>query len=279
MLAAEAKLAYSGREVTQFADGRQSEQIVKCHPRLGLRREFLRPPGDLFVDDLRRSWFLSVRRGRMFERSSRRAERERFAVERIDLPVHYDGKDVVAGREAHIVRVGRADGGPARRFWIDAQTGLRLKTEEIDPRGNVTSFSYFLSLDLHPKLTPQDFERPSPPPGVRIVPERGESYDSLREAQKHVPFSLRAPGYLPPGYRLRVVHVTRFQGHPVVSQRYTNGLSSFTLFQTNAEMPPHRQKSSSRDARIRTWRDGSLAFALIGSLSEDAMRRVADSVR
>ena len=298
MLAAETKIAYAGSEVTQLAEGPQSEQKVKCDPRLGLRRESVRPLGDLFVDDLRHSWFVSKRRGRMYERASRRAERGRAIqsalrrIERGELPVHYDGRDVVAGRETHIVRLGRADGGrgPARRFWIDAQTGLRLKTEEIGPQGRVLSSSYFLKIDLHPRLSRADFQRPATPPGVRFERRIRESFRTIREAQAHMPFALRAPKYLPRGYTLREVYVTRFGEHRVAAQRYTNGLSTITLFQTNAanaEMPGRKQRPPRagsdpmprRAPQVRTWRAGSLAFTLIGDLPEAEMARIAASVR
>lgn len=295
MLRAETKRAVAGREVTSLAGGRQSEQIVKRDPKRGLRMEFIAPPGDILVDNFKRSWFLSLRRRRMVERESRlgglrRATQEVVQrIERGELQAQWDGRDVVAGRDADIVRVsprGRSD-APSRRFWIDRETGLRLKTEDVGPRGRVLSSSYFLTVDLRPDLTKADFERPDLPPGVRLVRDNKRSFPSIQAAQRVVKFSLRQPEYLPPGFRLATVSVTEFKGHTVVVQRYTNGLNSLSVFQTDADLPPFGLEGRKRRGpmppgrgpRVLTWRDRDRAFALIGSLPETEMRRIADSLR
>jgi hypothetical protein len=54
---------------------------------------------------------------------------------------------------------------PHRRFYIDQETGIRLKTEEVGPDGRVLSSSYFLSIDLSPAFTDADFARPTPAAG------------------------------------------------------------------------------------------------------------------
>ncbi len=314
MFQAETSLAVAGREVTfsMIGSGRQSEQIVKRDPKRGLRLKFVGPTGDLLVDDFHRSWFLSQGGRRLIERESRLAELRKGIrdvtrqIKEGAMSARVVGEDVVAGRPCTIVLVSPppAEGGarpvPVRRFWIDHETGLRLKTEEIGPSGRVLSSTYFLQVDVHPRFDDADFAPPPLPSG--FVKERSErqTFSSVEAAQKMVRFSLRRPGYLPPGFDLRHVAVARLKGNRVVVQRYANGMSGVTLFQTDGEnLPPlgnhgegRRRRGGpfsgapqadrdgfGRGPRIRTWRDHGISFVLIGNLPDDQMKRIADSVR
>jgi negative regulator of sigma E activity len=316
MLQAEMTRAYSGREATFIAGGPQSEQWVKRDPRRGLRREWIRPPGDLLVDNFRRSWFLSLRDKRMVERESllgqmrRNAREEMSRSGRHKFRAEWMGRDVVAGRTADIVRVVPAfrrdpdgDGtaapphsrpkAPHRRFYIDQETGIRLKTEEVGPDGRVLSSSYFLSIDLSPAFTDADFARPTPPPDVRVEREQRDNFPSIDAAQPRVGFPIRRPGHLPEGFALRFVTVIgppEGAGKVVVVQRYANGLNSLSLFQTNADLRDRARKpwghgrppgemASARGPRVLTWSDQKITFTLIGNLSPEEMQRIADSVR
>ena len=182
-------------------------------------------------------------------------------------------------------------------FWIDRETGLRLKTEEIGPAGRVLSSTYFLQVDVHPHFDEADFAPPPLPSG--FVKERSErqTFSTVEAAQKMVRFSLRKPVYLPPGFDLRHVVVSRLKNNRVVVQRYANGMSGVTLFQTDAanlpfpgrrreehggpfeDSPQGRREGGGRGPRVQTWRSGDISFVLIGNLPDDQMKRIADSVR
>ena len=302
-------LPVSGREVTfsTIGSGRQSEQIVKRDPKRGLRLEFVRPTGDLLVDDFRRSWFLSQNGRRLVERESRLSELRRGirdVMRQIKdgvMRARVVGEDVVAGRPCAIVLVSPpTEGvpGPVRRFWIDRETGLRLKTEEIGPTGRVLSSTYFLQVDVHPRFDDADFTAPSLPAGFLRERQERQAFPTVEAAQKTVRFSLRKPGYLPPGFDLRQVVVSRLKNSRVVVQRYANSMSGVTLFQTDAANLPFpgrrreernkpfeesprggRRDGWGRGPRVQTWRSGDISFVLIGNLPDDQMKRIADSVR
>jgi hypothetical protein len=315
MFQAETSLAVAGREATfsMIGGGRESEQIVKRDPKRGLRLEFVRPAGDLLVDDFRRSWFLSHNGRRLVERESRLVELRkgiRDVTRQIKvgaLSARVVGEDVVAGRPCVIVLVSPppAEGVgpvvPSRRFWIDRETGLRLKTEEIGPMGRVLSSTYFLQVDVHPRFDETDFAPPPLPSGFVKESAERQTFPTVEAAQKMVRFALRKPGYLPPGFDLRHVAVAQLKGNRVVVQRYANGMSGVTLFQTDGANlpalgdhrrgggrrggpfsggpPPPGRDGFGRGPRVRTWRDGGISFVLIGNLPDDQMKRIADSVR
>jgi outer membrane lipoprotein-sorting protein len=287
MIEAETKRAISGREVTFIAGGLQSEQLIKRDPKRGLRMEYVNPPGTVFVDNFKRSWLLSPREKRLEERKSRLGAASRKAgevlrlIERRQLRAEWVGQDVVAGRDADIVQVSPAEDTPApyRRFWIDRETGLKLRVETRGPQGRIHSSSYFLSVNFRPKLTKNDFAPLKAPRDAFIVRENNELFSSLGEAQKRVQFSLREPKYLPTRFALREVLARDFRGAKVVVQRYTNGLNALSLSQTDADLPHHGVKPGGRTLRVLTWRDKNLSFALVGDLPEDQLRRIKESVR
>lgn len=304
MIEADTQRALWGREMTFITGGKQSEQIVKRDPKRGMRTEFVQPGNSIFVDNFKRSWLYAPRAKRLVERESRLEGLRRKIrdvarrIERGELRATWDGQDKTAGRAVDIVRVSPAEGvrAPSRRFWIDKQTGLRLKTEELGPQGRVLSGSYFLSVDLKPKFADDDFAPPKTPPDVQVQVEHKQIFASLEAAQKKTGFALSTPKYLPPGFALRAVTVVQFRGkdrkgkqsRDVVTQRYTNGLNLLSLFQTNTELPPrafgrgeHRSEgvlAQGRGPRVITWRAKDVRFALVGNLPEDQMRRISDSL-
>ncbi|WP_165959140.1 MucB/RseB C-terminal domain-containing protein [Actinomadura sp. KC345] len=70
----------------------------------------------------------------------------------------------VCGRRARVVEARRADGTPAGRFWIDAETGLMLHRELIDARGHAVVATGFSEIS---------FTEPPPAPVVVDGPRRG----------------------------------------------------------------------------------------------------------
>ncbi|MBC8104889.1 MAG: hypothetical protein H7Z41_20130 [Cytophagales bacterium] len=304
MIQAERTLTYSAREAT-FGPARSTEELVRHDPVRGVRRESIRPGGEVFVDNYSRSWLLSTRAKTLTERSS--PGKRTFGVKgeaikrllRQRLQVEIVGEERVAGRLADIVSVGAdgtaADRRPSRRFWIDRETGLRLRSEDREPGGRILSGAYYLSVDLKPTFAPGDFSRPALPPGFKSVSETKQTFRSYDEASRSG-VTVRRPAYLPKGFRLRSIDVTNKSGGSKsarrVSQRFDNGLSVLTFVQSSGLAVPKRSLdlldaktgrgfiSLPRGQRAYVWRDSnaSLTFALLGSVSDDELKQVADSV-
>ncbi|HVK03849.1 MAG TPA: sigma-E factor regulatory protein RseB domain-containing protein [Armatimonadaceae bacterium] len=288
MVLAEMRKAFVAREATLNADGRGTEQWVKRDPRRGIRRESIRPPGMIWIDNYRRSYRINTRENRVVESDSLLPRPDgarvqeflhRFTGQLITPEVV--GEDRVAGRSAHIVAVT----GPAtvRRFWIDKKTGLRLKTEEYNRSGKLLSSSSYSSVDLSPKFTEEDFR---PPPDMRVVKDNRRRFDSLQAAEK-AGVKVARPRWVPAGYGLRNVEALR-DGRSV-TLRYTNGIDVLSLTQFAPDKaPPHLRKRVEKEGssflpfprgqRGYVWRDGERTFLLISSLSDDQVRRVAESL-
>jgi negative regulator of sigma E activity len=302
MIQAERTRVYSAREAT-FGPGRETEEAVKHDPRRGIRRESIRPAGEIFVDNYSRSWLLSTRSKTLTERPSL-AKRTLAgdAIKRLlkqKLPVDRVGEEKVAGRIADIVSV-TVNGGSreqvSRRFWIDRKTGLRLRSEDRGPEGRILASTYYLSVDLTPVFGPDDFTRPVPPPDFKLLTEDRHTYRSYDDATR-AGVLVRRPGYLPAGFRLRSIEVTRKSGgkrsEQRISQRFDNGLSVLTLVQSDgfalsrrALNPEDKKRESGffalpRGQRAYLWRDKDtrLTFALLGSLPDEELKRIANSVK
>lgn len=292
--------AFLAREVTIKSGGQESEQWVKWDPQRGLRRESIRPVGNIFIDDLKRSyayvpkdrkWYVS---DSMMPRPQGRIGDVLRRLYKGEVKATLDGQDTVAGRAADIVRVAPPEGGrgPVMRIWIDRATGMRLKTEMLSPDGRLFNSTYYLSLDLSPKFRSDDFTPPANAEPMPGRPVRRRSYRSLADANKER-VRPRVPSYLPTGFILRVIDVEDLPGGGMrMSTRYGNGVTVVSL----VEMPSRTIPSKMLDRlgpnhagfladprggpdRAYAWRDGDTVFMLFGTLPDDELKRVADSVR
>lgn len=198
------------------------------------------------------------------------------------------GEDTVAGRAAEILCVSPAMGasGPSRRFWIDKETGLRLRTEEKDADGRIVASAYFLSVAVSPALSETDFSPPAVPPGFQSVKSRRRTFATFEDAAK-AGFAAPEVGWLPPGYRAQTVDVG--DNGRWVSAHWGNGLTVVTVTVMRSGMPmPVRALPDGGEPRPSdlpggrkglSWRRGDTAFLLMAPLPEDIQRRIADSVR
>lgn len=294
MVRADQRVSYTGREVV-VVGGRTMEMQVRFDPARGMRRESLNPAGELIVDDLRKSWMVSPSRRRVIEGESMLLAllgrwRDLLRISGDTVRTERQGEDTVAGRTAEILSVAPAMGalGPSRRFWIDKETGLRLRSEEKDPEGRIVSSAYFLSVSLAPSFGETDFTAPTVPQGFQVVKSRRRSFASFDDASK-AGFAAPEPGWLPPGYRRQSVDVG--DNGRWVSAHWGNGLTvvTITVMRSDAGMPmPVRSLPDGAEPRQSdlpggrkglSWRRGDTAFLLIAPLPEDVQRRIADSVR
>lgn len=305
MVQAERTLSYEAREAT-FGANRSTEEIVKHDPVRGVRRESIRPPGEIFVDDYHHSWILSTRNRRLTERPSLLSRAADLVnglgrIKRGKLRAEWVGVEQVAGRLADIVSVSPSGGNlaqePSRRFWVDQQSGLRLRSEDRGPGGRILSGAYYLTINLSPSFRPEDFAPPPAPTGFTSVAENRRSFKSYQEAER-ANVIVERPEYLPPGFRLRDVEVLDITGGGAPEQRITqrldNGLSVLTLTQTTGHIAIPKALQNQLDKATGAgfiqfprgqhgyvWHspDARKTFLLIGSLPDDEMKRIADSMR
>ncbi|MDF1630175.1 MAG: MucB/RseB C-terminal domain-containing protein [Alcanivoracaceae bacterium] len=145
------------------------------------------------------------------------------------LPVQYrlqlDGEDRVAGRAAYRMQLMPMDQFRyGYRLWTDQASHLLLKSELVDLSGKALERIEFVSLDLEPGLTVDDFVVPA------ALKERAlDSLDASEPAHGRVQV---VTGWLPEGFieADRDVRLSGGERRPVAAATFSDGLAAFTLF-------------------------------------------------
>lgn len=145
------------------------------------------------------------------------------------LPVQYrlqlDGEDRVAGRAAYRMQLMPMDQFRyGYRLWTDQASHLLLKSELVDLSGRALERIEFVSLDLEPGLTVDDFVVPA------ALKERAlDSLDASEPAHGRVQV---VTGWLPEGFieADRDVRLSGGERRPVAAATFSDGLAAFTLF-------------------------------------------------
>lgn len=294
MVQAELKISFLAQEVTVGRDGRSVEQLVKHDPRRGIRRESLKPEGILLIDNRHRQFLVHQKEKRYQESKSQFAEiQKRFqaALKAGDgaLIVELQGQDMIAGRptEVLLVHLENDKSGPSRRFWVDRETGLRLRTEERGPDGRILSNTYYLSLEMNPTFKDEDFAPPPLPSGFRHILDNQKHYKSFEEASKEG-IALKTPSWLPSGFTLRGIMVIK-GNKPRTTINWGNDLSVISLVKAQGPVPPSILKllngaecgffTPPRGERTYGRKTPEGYMLVIGNLPDDQLKKIADSIR
>ena len=195
------------------------------------------------------------------------------------------GTQIIAGQNAAIVEIRPVKGGAAfKRVWLDQNTGVRLKMEDVNSQGNVISTSYFNSINYSPNFDPKDF-KPEALPSVPHEPllPRSKPLGSVQDAQTQAGFNVREPA-VKPGFHLSGAWVVNGSGtsHAVIL-RYTDGVNTFALFQQPIPLrfrkdEDHIKKLNTR-AGIAHWQTEDQIFTLIGNLRRETVEGIYQSLR
>jgi outer membrane lipoprotein-sorting protein len=266
------------------------------------RREILGPAGEtlqLIVEDGRTEWIYDPARRKVWQGEPSDPLFKRFGPEE-ELDRLSDNYDVaiatgepVAGRPTWLLSLrSSSDGTLARRLWVDRKSSLLLRSEAFRPDGSPAGSMAMTRLQLG---SPQDqaLFRFSPPPGSAVVKRAEPDYLALDEA-KAAGVEPRLPAWLPSGYVFESLDIMAKGRHNVVHYRFSDGIEVISLFQC----PPrvrlnlgarlsHRVKLSvGRGYRTRTaegsvlsWNSGGWRFVLVGSVSDETLKRMAESLR
>ena len=297
MLEAEGRVAFTAHQVTTLARGPSltSEQIVYRAGFRGMRIEYIEPPrlkGEIRADDGRALVHFVpkanvVKIGPSGLAALRtRTEQAAQGFRKGNLSVELVGKDKIAGRTAYVIEVRPKlrRKAPTRKFWVDSEKWVKLKTEDIAPDGTVASMSYYTKIDFVNAIPDEKF-RFKAPPGVRVERRMAPAPVSIEKARELVGFRVLEPAYLPPGFKPAGAMVQPFRRGKLVVIRYTDGVSSFSLFQTPGRMLKPRflerlhEGPVQPDKGIYSWRKGNLNLTIIGQLPMDQIRKIASSVK
>lgn len=204
------------------------------------------------------------------------------------------GIKTVVGRPAYLVVV-RGNGSRTilKRLWIDAETYAVLGQEDRDCRGRVRSSTHFASIRFEDAIPDSVFELPK---GSRMISRDGGDGTEMTPGQlsKELGFTVRMPGYVPKGFEFESCRLHSCScecPHRSACIRYTNGLTSISLFQSksasacpcSASCEDARQGScvlrkSDQGNAATVTRDG-ISHVVLGDLPGPVITKVADSLR
>lgn len=297
MMEAEKTVSFVAHQVTivYMESNLTSEQDVYRSGVKGMRLEYTSPgslAGELMVDDGQKLTHYIPSRNVAKIRPSMLAMIQTLTVQtaealhRGSMVVELQGRDRVAGRDAMVVILKPTDtgNGPIRKFWVDAGKHVRLKAEDTAPNGTVTSVSYYTRIDFRNSI-PDDKFHFEPPAGTRIHHDRMAEMMPLQKARDAAGFKVLVPSYLPQGFKEVGAAVRPFRGAKMVTIRYSDGVSSFSLFQSpgNTLAPKFRRRLESGPLRpgagICSWRIGDLNLTIVGQIPQAQLERIAASVR
>ena len=139
------------------------------------------------------------------------------------LADHYElvslGSDRVAGRACEVVAVRPRDGYRyGFRLWIDADTGLLLRSDAVDERGEVVEQASFTRVEIVEELDPAH---------VATTLEGTTVQWRVADAPAAAPEPSWTVTTLPPGFIARGV---RAREHGALQQLFTDGLASVSVF-------------------------------------------------
>ncbi|MCX5794091.1 MAG: hypothetical protein NTY77_01175 [Elusimicrobia bacterium] len=296
-----AELTVESREAGQ-GQAVSRRLAVRFSPPNLYRREILGPgskTAQLIVEDGRTEWIYDPARRKVWQGEPADPLFKRFGPEdefdllseNYDVGIATGGP--VAGRSTWLLTLrARSDGLPARRLWVDRKSSLLLRAEAFRPDGSPADAMSMTRLQIG---EPRDLTlfRFSPPAGSTVVKRAEPDYLALDEA-KAAGFEPRLPAWLPSGYVFESLSVMAKGRRNVVHYRFSDGLSAISLFQCpprvrldlGARLSRRVKLSVGRGYRTRTaegnvlsWNSGGWRFVLVGSASDETLKRMAESMR
>lgn len=174
---------------------------------------------------------------------------------------------------------------PGRRLWIDSETGLPLRDELLAPDGRLRSSSAFTRVRFGPQPASL-FAPPAEAAGPALFgPSSFHTHATREEVERETGRAILLPSYVPPGYQtVQYGDMQTRMGLRMPAVRYSNGLSSFTIFQRGfgggRRMGPERGMGlrSNRQQAVVEHAGRRANYLLIGDLTESELRRVAESL-
>ncbi len=246
--------SYKGRQITTYwHTGRTTAVEVYHRPTDDRRLYYLSPEsqhGRLLVSDGRQQWQYDPRRKEIRHRRLSPGALEEddllsYTLLRANYLLSVEAQPRTYGdRKVFLVAVKRPGGRTlARKFWIDAGSGLILKREVYGDDGKLAVTVAFSDIAYHPRLSPQIFDLSSlaKTAGVRLI-------ETVSPSEGLIPLNslaaqLAGKAYAPPhlaGYRLVGASTTTVGGKPLLHLRYSDGLNLVSLFEqrrTQARRP------------------------------------------
>ena len=305
VLSADDSFTYRGRKVTTYWRTGRTTAVDVFHRPVDDRRIYYLSPksqhGLLIASDGHEEWQYDPHTKELSHRRLSPGALDEddllsYTLLRANYYLTVDPKPrVYAERKVSLVTVKRPRGHTlARKFWIDAGSGLILKREIYGDDGELAVTRAFTDITYHPKPSSEGFSLAglSRLPGVHTVENSSPSEDPIKPTL--VSGQLAGKAYAPStlaGYRLVGASATTVAGKPLLHLRYSDGLNLVSLFEqkrTQARRPTRvkgMQKTQigsapahvSHRASLTTfnWDTSTLNVTLMGEMGVKALYSLA----
>ncbi|WP_344799544.1 MucB/RseB C-terminal domain-containing protein [Litoribacillus peritrichatus] len=183
----------------------------------------------------------------------------------------------IAGREAVVIEVrSKFHDRFVRRYGVDLETGLLLKTEIIGPDGRSLELAQFSQIEIDPDNLDEKLQPTIS--GKRTVFDRNHWMERKTFADNW------RPDWLPGGFTLTGKIIGDESKKYLEAYTYSDGLSSFSLFREEindqfVEMEGRGGGATVAVSRVIKTKDGEIwGITLVGEIPVETAKRVASSV-
>lgn len=160
----------------------------------------------------------------------------------------------------------KANDRPAWKIWINSEHGLVVRTEIYDINGNLALLSAFSELTFQPKLPEKTFTM-TVPKGTKVTRSVEQSFQSIEEAQRYVSFPISEPTYMPSGFILSAVIVSKTTGGEKIQLAYIDGMSSISVFED-------KQTSSVTADSLKTSKEVAINSTIKGTFRDHGLLKI-----
>ena len=185
---------------------------------------------------------------------------------------------------------------PSWKIWIDSEHGLVVRTEVYDLNGNLALLSAFSELTFQPKISPNSFKI-RVPKGTKMRTSVEKHFQTIEEAQEYVNFPISEPEYIPSGFTLASISISRSKQREKVQLAYIDGMSSISVFEEKRAATEEISHKTSKEVEINkaikgTFHDQGLLkilrwqhihahnlyITLVGEVADSELLKIASSI-
>lgn len=251
-----------------------------------LRVEYTAPAshkGEILIDCGMKAWFYQPSRGNWIEINSPRSRQHQEIMRNLRFEkwrVFIAGRAKIAGREADIIEFKDTAGRLVERMWVDLTSGLVLKREHYDSNGKLAGSSEFQRVNFNSNSPESLFAPP--------VAKLDFIFRQIEALKKAAPFQINEPASsaLPSGIVFQEGRIGSINDKAFVAMHYAGGGHRITLMQSLGvtSLFPHKPMQGYGRMRGRGrmntyfWKSDDRTYGLIGDLSEDDLKKIADTV-
>ena len=188
----------------------------------------------------------------------------------------------------------KAHDRPAWKVWIESEHGLAVRTEIYDVDGNLALLSAFSELTFQPKLPEQAFTM-TVPKGTTVTTSVEQTFQSVKEAEHTVDFTISEPAYLPAGFFLSSVIVSNVDKRDTVQLTYIDGMSSISVFEEQRRIAVPEDPKATKEVAINNTVKGTfydhgllkilnwqqpenVSITLVGEVADTELLKMASSI-